>query len=71
MRELSFHEQQIDIPFLRVLMYSIIESLTWYVNSIQEMGSKATTFPSNFSLLILLWRAVSEAKGSRYLKKEL
>ena len=69
MRELSSHEQQIDIPFLRVLMYSIIESLTWYVNSIQEMGSKATTFPSNLSFH--LWRAVSEAKGSRYLKKEL
>ena len=50
--ELSSHEQQIDIPFLRVVMYSVIESLTWYVNSIQEMGSKATTFPSNFSLLI-------------------
>ena len=52
MREFSVHEQQIDIPFLRGLMYSITESLTWYVTSIQKMCSKATTFPSNFSLLI-------------------
>ena len=53
MRELSFHEQQIDIPFLRVVMYSIIESLTWQVQS-KKMCSNATTstFPSNFSLLI-------------------
>ena len=67
MRELSFQEQQIDITFLRVVMYAIIKSLTWYVQS-KKMCSKATTFPliSVFSFKIL--DSLSSAKSLRFPK---